>query len=125
MNPYDHAHALARAIREWEPFQRALDAIRSLEQEPAAKDMLVDYLRRQWRMEAKQLRGEALTDEERSTMQKLAEVVQLNPSVQKYLQADRELQTLMMDVHTILSTTLADVHVVSAAEIFEEMGRDK
>ncbi|EJY55494.1 hypothetical protein URH17368_1877 [Alicyclobacillus hesperidum URH17-3-68] len=96
-----------------------------MDQEPAAKDMLVDYLRRQWRMEAKQLRGEALTDEERSTMQKLAEVVQLNPSVQKYLQADRELHTLMMDVHTILSTTLADVHVVSAAEIFEEMGHDK
>ncbi|GMA56615.1 cell fate (sporulation/competence/biofilm development) regulator YlbF (YheA/YmcA/DUF963 family) [Alicyclobacillus sacchari] len=125
MNPYDHAHALAKAIREWEPFLRAREAVRALDQDPSAKDMLIDYLRRRMRMEAKQLRGDRLTEEEVSTMQKLAEVVQLNVNVNKYLQADRELQTLLMDVHAILAKTLADVQVVSAAEMFEEMGRNE
>ncbi|WP_206831132.1 YlbF family regulator [Alicyclobacillus fructus] len=124
MNPYDHAHALARAIREWEPFQRAKRAKEALEQDEPAKQMVLDFYRRQYEIEAKRLRGEEPAQEELETLRKLFEIVQLHQDARAYLEADLELQRLWMDVQRIVGEPMEDVRLFSLDEIMKEVGRE-
>ena len=51
MNPYDHAHNLARALKESSEYRGLLEAKKKLEADPKNKEMLLDFRRCQWEME--------------------------------------------------------------------------
>lgn len=123
MNPYDKAHELAKSIRSWDAYDKASKAKAAIEADSSALQMTKDYLRRQFELQAKQMRGETLTPDELENFQKLSDVVQLNRDVRAYLEADRALQVLLMDIQNILSEVMDDVSVLSIQQIFEEMGR--
>lgn len=122
---YDKAHELAKAIRGWDAFERARAAKKAIEADPSAHRMATDYLRRQFELQAKQMRGEQLSEDELSNFQKLSEVVQLNRDVRTYLEADRSLQVLLMDIQNILSEVMEEASLLSLQQIFDEMGRQE
>lgn len=124
VNPYDHAHALARAIREWESYQRAKRAKEVIERDEPTKQMVLDFYRRQYQLEVKRLRGEEPAQEELETLRKLFEIVQLNQDARAYLEADLELQRLWLDVQRIVSEPMEDVRLASLDEIMREVGRE-
>ncbi|WP_367307392.1 YlbF family regulator [Alicyclobacillus acidocaldarius] len=124
MNPYDHAHALARAIREWEPYQRAKRAKEAIDRDEPTKQMVRDFYRRQYQLEAKRIRGEEPTQEEFETFRKLSEIVQLNQDARAYLQADLELQRLLMDIQLIVGEPMNDIRLWSLDDFMEEVGRE-
>ncbi|SIS55555.1 YlbF family regulator [Alicyclobacillus vulcanalis] len=124
MNPYDHAHALARAMQAWEPYQRAKRAKEAIERDEPTKQMVLDFYRRQYQLEAKRLRGEEPTQEELETLRRLSEIVQLHQDARAYLEADLELQRLWMDIQRIVAEPLEDVRLWSLDDIMREMGRE-
>ncbi|WP_206922375.1 YlbF family regulator [Alicyclobacillus suci] len=123
MNPHDKAHELIRAIRESDAFLRAKKAKQSIEQDESIKRMVQDFKRRQFQLQAKQMMGQSVSDEEMSQMQKLSDVIGLNMDARTYLQADMELQVLVMDVQKLLSDLLNEVSLLSLEEIYKEMGQ--
>ncbi|GEO27449.1 hypothetical protein AAC03nite_32340 [Alicyclobacillus acidoterrestris] len=123
MNPHDKAHELIRAIRESDAFLRAKKAKQSIEQDESTKRMVQDFKRRQFQLQAKQMMGQSVSDEEMSQMQKLSDVIGLNMDARTYLQADMELQVLVMDVQKLLSDLLNEVSLLSLEEIYKEMGQ--
>lgn len=125
MNPYDKAHELARSIRAADVFERAARSKKAIEADPSAQRMVQDFKRRQLQMQAKQMTGQNPTEDELTQLQKLSEVVQLNSDVRNYLQADMELQVLLMDVQRILGEVMDEVSVLSFEQMYEEMGRSE
>lgn len=87
--------------------------------------MVQDFKRRQFQLQAKQMMGQSVTDEEMSQMQKLSDVIGLNMDARTYLQADMELQVLVMDVQKLLSDLLNEVSLLSLEEIYKEMGQSQ
>lgn len=125
MNPHDKAHELVRSIRESDAFVRARTAKQAIEQEPSTLQMVQDFKRRQFQLQTQQMMGQAPSEEDMSQLQKLSEVIQLNQDARTYLQADMELQVLMMDVQKILSDVLDEVGILSLEQMYEEMGRSQ
>lgn len=123
LNPYDKAHELARSIRASDVFERAAKSKMAIDSDESALRMVQDFKRRQFQMQAKQMAGQTLTEDEMTQLQKLTEVIQLNNDVRNYLQADMELQVMLMDVQQILAEVMNEVSVLSLEQMYEEMGR--
>ncbi len=108
MNPYDKAHELARALKLGDAFTRARNAKDKVEQDAFTLLMIQDFRKRQWELEAKQMMGQQLTEEEQKSFSKLASVIELNQDVREYLQAEYQLSVLMADIQRILADAIKD-----------------
>ncbi|MCL6627916.1 MAG: YlbF family regulator [Alicyclobacillus shizuokensis] len=108
MNPYDRAHELAKEIRNSEVFRRLKDARERIEQDPSTLHMLQDFRLREWELQTKIIDGQELSQEEKDNLARLAEIVRLNRDVSEYLEAERQLTVMLMDVQDILSKVVED-----------------
>lgn len=109
VNPYDTAHELARVIRNSDVGHRLKDLRDRIEADSATLRMLQDYRRREWELQTKLIDGQELTAEEEGTIAKLSEVVRLNRDVSAYLEAERQLTVMMIDIQNILSGIMDDL----------------
>ncbi|WP_067922778.1 YlbF family regulator [Alicyclobacillus shizuokensis] len=108
MNPYDRAHELAKEIRNSEVFRRLKDARERIEQDPSTLHMLQDFRLREWELQTKIIDGQELSQEEKDNLARLAEIVRLNRDVSEYLEAERQLTVMLMDIQDILSKVVED-----------------
>ena len=103
MNVYDHAHALARTIRESEEFKE-YEALRAAAYEDDTNSALLDeYKRLQYRMQARIASGERMDEEDFGRMQKIASLLQFNQDASAYLMAEFRFQKMLADVYKILA----------------------
>lgn len=116
MNAYDKAHELARSIRSSEVAQRLKDTKDRIEQDPSTLAVLQDYRRREWELQTKLVDGQALTEEEQSSLQELREIVQKNPDISTYVEAERQLTVMLMDIQDILSQTMDEFVLLHPGE---------
>jgi len=107
VNVYDQAHQLARALAESEENQRYLAARDRVMADEKALEMVNDYRQKQLELHARQLGGEDLTDEDRESLGKLREVLELRPEVREYLDAEVRLVRMITDVQGILSEAIS------------------
>ncbi|MBX6394591.1 MAG: YlbF family regulator [Alicyclobacillaceae bacterium] len=108
-NPYDHAHALARAIQQSEWYLRLKEARAKLEQNPDAKRMADDLRKRSFSLQAKRLAGQTVTPEEEEQLKKLQEVAFLHPAVREYVEAETRFGVFMADIQRILAEAVEPV----------------
>lgn len=125
LNLHDKAHELVRNIRESDAYIRAKNAKQAIEQTPSTLEMVQDFKRRQLQLQAKQMMGQTVTETDLSQLQQQSEVISLNQDARTFLQADRELQVLMMDVQKILTDVMDEVSLFSLEQMYEEMGRSE
>lgn len=117
MNVYDHAHTLARALKQSEEYQGLLEAKKKLEADPKNKEMLLDFRRCQWDAQKARALGEEVDEVTQRRFQQLAELVGANPVVQAYLGAEYRFGQIMVDLQKILAGALAE-WFESNAEVF-------
>lgn len=109
VNPYDTAHELAKVIRNSEVGRQLKELRDRIEAEPSTLHMLQDFRRREWELQTKLIDGQDLTEEERESITKLSEVVHLNRDVSAYLDAERQLTVMLIDIQNILSGIMDDL----------------
>lgn len=102
-NVYDLSHKLARAIRESEENRRYLTAREKVLNDEKATEMVNDFRRRQMEYHARQLAGEELSEDDRESLRKLREVLELRPEVKEFLDAEVRLVQLITDIQGILA----------------------
>ena len=83
MNPYDQAHALARALKESEEYR--------------------EYTRLQFRMQARLAAGESMPEEDMQRLQQIGALLQFNPDVSAFLMAEFRFQRMLSDIFKILA----------------------
>lgn len=121
MNPYDKAYDLERAIRESDAYRELKGARERIESDPTTLQMLQDFRQRQWKLQARQMTGQTVPESDLSTLEKLAEVVQLNKDIRAYLEAEFRVSQLVMDVQRILSNAI-DEAMLPVPDLAEEEG---
>jgi cell fate (sporulation/competence/biofilm development) regulator YlbF (YheA/YmcA/DUF963 family) len=109
MNIYDKAYELARALRESSEIKELKQLNEQIKEDADSKRMLDDFRQRQMELQQKMMSGEMPSQEEMGKMEKLYEVINLNPSLRGIFEAERRLSVIMEDVQRIISEPLQDV----------------
>lgn len=103
VNPYDAAHNLARALRDSEEHRRFAELRAQVEKEPKAKEMLEDFHRRQFELQAAQLMGKEPDEKMVEAAERLGETLSQHPGVAAYFQAEMRLAQLLGDIQKIIA----------------------
>lgn len=103
VNPYDAAHNLARALRDSQEFQRFRQLRVGVEKDPKVKDMLDDFRRRQFELQAAQAMGKEPDSQTLEAAERLGEILSQHPGVSEYFQAELRLAQLLSDIQKIIA----------------------
>ena len=102
MNPYDQAHALARALKDSEEYREYARLKEIAYDDGTNKALLDEYKRLQFRMQATLASGETMPEEDFQRLQQIGALLQFNPDVSAYLLAEFRFQRLLSDIFKIL-----------------------
>ena len=103
MNPYDQAHALARALKESEEYREYARLKEVAYDDGTNKALLDEYKRLQFRMQAKLASGETMPEEDFQRLQQIGALLQFNNDVSQYLLAEFRFQRMLSDIFKILA----------------------
>ncbi|MEW8977519.1 MAG: YlbF family regulator [Symbiobacterium sp.] len=103
VNVYDHAHGLARALKECQEYRMFKEAREKLKAKPSAEKMVADFHKRQMELQAQVLQGQELTEEQKQGLERLQEVLMQDMDIRDYLLAEQRLMRLLNDVSKIIS----------------------
>ncbi|WP_028561924.1 YlbF family regulator [Paenibacillus pinihumi] len=110
MNVYDKAYELAKALRESLEVQDLKAARQVVESDSEAKRMLDDFRSRQEGFQQKMMAGEEPSEGDLDTMNRLYEVISLNPHIHRLFEAERRFAAVFDDVNKIMSDALKDIY---------------
>ena len=103
MNPYDQAHALARALKESEEYREYMRLKETAYDDGTNKALLDEYKKLQFRLQAKAAAGETMPEEDFQRLQQIGTLLQFNPDVSAYLMAEFRFQRMLSDIFKILA----------------------
>jgi cell fate (sporulation/competence/biofilm development) regulator YlbF (YheA/YmcA/DUF963 family) len=106
MNVYDKAHELAKALKECPEVAEVKSMMTLINADAESKQMLDDFRLRQTQMQQKMMSGEMPDQEDMEKMEKLFEVLQMNPNISKLFDAERRLSVIIEDVNKIVLQNL-------------------
>ena len=112
MNVYDTANELARGIRDSQEFKRMTEAKQKLSLDAQATDMVNDFMRQSKELEFEKMSGRTPDKDKIEKVQKLYEVLSINPAASDYIQASIRFQMMINDI----SKTIGDVIKEAAGE---------
>ncbi len=102
MLAYDTAHRLARELTETEEYRALIQARNKVYESEANKTMLEDFQKKQTELNKAHLAGEQVPPEKVEQLQKLMEVMMMNPVIRDYRIAELKIVRLMGDIEKIL-----------------------
>ena len=103
MNPYDHAHALARALKDSEEYREYMRLKEIAYDDNTNKALLDEYKKLQFRLQAKIAAGESMPQEDTQRLTQIGALLQFNPDVSAYLMAEFRFQRMLSDIFKILA----------------------
>lgn len=106
MKIYDHAHELARALKESTEVKEISEAMKLIEADDQSKQMLDNFRLRQNEVQQKMMTGEMPAPEEMEKMEKQFELISQNPHINKLFDAERRLSIIIQDVNKIITVEL-------------------
>jgi cell fate (sporulation/competence/biofilm development) regulator YlbF (YheA/YmcA/DUF963 family) len=109
MNIYDKAYELARAIRESDELKELKSLNERIAADADSKRMLDDFRKRQQELQERMMKGEMPSQDEMQKMEKLFDVINLNPSLKKLFESERRLGVMMNDIQRIIMAPLEEV----------------
>jgi cell fate (sporulation/competence/biofilm development) regulator YlbF (YheA/YmcA/DUF963 family) len=120
MNPYDAAHRLAKALRESAELQEYSEAQKLMLDDSAAREMLIDFRKEQFRLQKQKLSGLEIAPEQGEKLERLFEVLNLNLTVKRFLDAEFRFSRLIGDIQNIIGEATADLIDPALLEQFSE-----
>jgi cell fate (sporulation/competence/biofilm development) regulator YlbF (YheA/YmcA/DUF963 family) len=109
MNPYDAAHALAKALRESKDLKELKEAQSTLKTDQAARNMLIDFRTEQLNLQKQKLSGIEVSPEQEQKLEKLFEVINMNKTIKEFLQAEYRAAVLMQDIYKIIGEATGEM----------------
>jgi cell fate (sporulation/competence/biofilm development) regulator YlbF (YheA/YmcA/DUF963 family) len=109
VNVYDHAHALAKAIKSSPEYKNFIKCQEKLEKDPHAKEMLTDFQKTQWELQKQKMSGLEVAPEQEKRLTQMWEVISLNMVVKEYLEREYHFSVMLADVQKIIGEALKDI----------------
>lgn len=108
MNVYDEVNNLCKAMKESREFVMMKEARVKLAADKTAEPLVKDFLQKKQELEMAQYSGKNPDKEALEKVQKLYEVLQLNPVAGEYLQTYIRFQMMVGDVSKSLGDTIKE-----------------
>lgn len=112
MNVYDHAHALAKAIKLSPEYKDFMKCQEGLADDPHAKEMLTNFRKKQWELQKQKISGLEVSPEQEKHLNQIYEVISLNAVVKAYLEKEYLFSVMLADVQKIIGDALQDVAIL-------------
>ncbi|WP_338555193.1 YlbF family regulator [Paenibacillus sp. KS-LC4] len=109
MNVYDKTYELAKALKDSEEARLLKDAKQAADADPDAKRMLAEFRERQNELQQKMMAGEEPSAADMDTLNKLYEVISLNPLISSLMEAERRFSIVFEDINRIMSDVLKSI----------------
>lgn len=109
MNPYDAAHMLAKALRESSEYKNFREAQEALKSEASAREMLLDFRKQQLELQRQRLAGLEVAPEQEEKLEKLYQIISMNITVKRFMEAEYRFGLLMQDIQKIIAGATADL----------------
>jgi cell fate (sporulation/competence/biofilm development) regulator YlbF (YheA/YmcA/DUF963 family) len=109
MNPYDAAHALAKALRDSTEFKELKEAQVNLKADRSALDMLTDFRKQQFELQKQQFSGLEVADEQKEKIEKLYEVISLNTLIKTFMQAEYRVAVMLQDIQKTIGEATDEI----------------
>lgn len=116
MAVYDKAYELAQDLKQSSEYQQYMQVKKDVDAEPMTRKMLIDFMKKQFEIQSRQMTGEQISADELDKFKKLAELVQMNRTAIRYIEAEQRIAVLMQDVQRILMEGLE----IGFKEVFEQ-----
>ncbi len=105
MSVQDRAHELARTLLESEEYRKYTEAKEKLQKDEENANMLQEFRRRQLELQIAEMSGEDI-EKSLEQLEKIYQIISLNPTVNEFLTAEYRLSRMMTDVQKIIGEAL-------------------
>lgn len=103
---YDKAHELAKALKYSPDYRQYLESKKEVCANKENLKILQAFRTKQLEIQTMQMLGQEIPEEKMKDYEKMAELLQLNPGVKTFLQAEYRVMQTFADVQKILAETL-------------------
>ncbi len=107
-NAYDLAHQLARAIKDSDEYKSYIEKKDALDQDEKNKKMVEDFQKQILELQLDYMSGKEIDENEIEKLGKLEEVLNLNPVINSYFQAELRFSKLVQDINNIIGDAIED-----------------
>ncbi len=108
MNVYDQMNQVCEAIRDSHEYKMMQEVKPKLAADKDAESMVKDFLKQKSEIELAQYQGKKPDEAQVQKMQKLYEVLQLNPVASEYIQNYIRFQMMLGDLSKAFSDTIKE-----------------
>ncbi len=106
MNVHNDAHRLANSIKKSKEFEEFLKNKEKVDSDEKTKEMVNDFRKKLMKAQMEHLAGKEVDEEETEKLQKLEEVLMLNPTIKDYFMAEIRFSQLISDVYSIIEDAI-------------------
>ncbi len=106
MNVYDHAHALARAIKESDEYKQYMELKAKVSENDELSASLNDFQQKQFQYQAQQMMGVEGDASMMEQIQSLAQILMRDPLAAQYMQAEITFSMMFASVSKILQEAI-------------------
>ncbi|SDE16831.1 YlbF family regulator [Sporomusa acidovorans] len=108
MTVHDKAHDLGRSLRNSDEYQAFLAAKQNLDKDAASKKMVQDFFKKKLAAEYDLMAGNPEDKEKSQELQKMYELIVLNPQARDFIHAHMRFQQLAADIYKIIGDAVAE-----------------
>ncbi|WP_416197876.1 MAG: UPF0342 protein [Sporanaerobacter sp.] len=102
MNVYDEAHRLAKSIKESNEYKEYCEKQKKAFSNEKNKEMIEDFRKKALEIQMEQLSGNEISEDKVEKLQKLQDVLMLNPDIKDYFIAEMRFSQLVADIYDII-----------------------
>ncbi|WP_371361484.1 hypothetical protein SRRS_28800 [Sporomusa rhizae] len=108
MTVHDKAHDLGHALRNSAEYQAFLSAKQHLDNDAPSKAMVQDFFKKKLIAEYDLMAGNPEDKEKSQELQKIYEVIVLNPTARDFIHAHMRFQQVAADIYKIIGDAVAE-----------------
>ncbi len=106
MNVYDHAHALAKALKESREYENYMEMKAKVSENEELSASLNDFQQKQFQLQAQQMMGAEGDASIGEQVQSLMQILMRDPLAAQYLQAEFAFTVMFSDVYKIIQDAI-------------------
>ncbi len=105
-NVYNEAHKLAKAIKESEEYRTYTEKKEIVYSNEKNKEMVENFMNKVLEIQMEQLSGKEVDQEKVEKLNKLEEVLMLNPTIKEFFAAQLRFSQMVQDINTIIGEAI-------------------
>lgn len=106
MKVYDDAHRLSKSIKDSEEYKDYIAKRNKAMEDEKQREMINDFREKAMEIQMEQLSGEEVSEEKIDKLEKLQDVLMLNPTIKDFFISEMRFSQMISDLYKILEEAI-------------------